>query len=110
MKKRIILFTLFIILLLPFISAVNLQIENKDSIGVIIPKINEPAVFNLRIKNLGPTDNFQFYNLLGFNMAPVGTINIAKGETKDVQVIVYPREDLEYRGFYKFEYFNKKRN
>ena len=103
MKKMIFLIILFLIL--PNLYAINLEVQKVDSREIIINKVNEPAIFDLKVKNLGSGDNFEFYNLLGFSMAPKGTVFIATGETKDVQLIIYPREDLDYSGFYTFEYF-----
>ena len=104
MKKILILFIL-VLSILPSILAINLNIEEKNSSNVMIPEINRPAIFNLQITNLGSSDNFQFYNLLGFGMAPKGTVQINSGETKNIQVMIFPREGLDYRGFQTFKYF-----
>ncbi|MCH8945511.1 MAG: hypothetical protein IIA85_01150 [Nanoarchaeota archaeon] len=104
MKKILILLAL-VLSILPSILAINLDIEEKSSSNVIIPEINQPAIFNLKITNLGSSDNFQFYNLLGFSMAPKGTVLINSGEAKDIQLIIFPREDSDYRGFQTFKYF-----
>ncbi|MEK6842780.1 MAG: hypothetical protein AABX84_03105 [Nanoarchaeota archaeon] len=108
MKKLVFLIILFLVL--PHLSAINLEVQKIDSREVIINNVNEPAVFYLKVKNLGGSDNFEFYNLLGFSMAPKGTVLIASGETKDVELIIYPREDLNYKGFYTFEYFIQANN
>ncbi len=103
MKK--LLFLLILFLVLPYLSAIELDVQKVDSKEVIINGLSEPAIFNLKIKNLGGSDYFEFYNLLGFSMAPKGTVLISTGETKDVQLFIYPRDDLNYNGFYTFEYF-----
>lgn len=103
MKKLIFLAVLLIFL--PLASAVNLEVQTESSREVMIKNVNEPAVFELKIKNLGSGDNFQFYNLLGFSMAPKGTVQINSGETKDVQLMIYPREDFGNKGFNTLEYF-----
>ena len=103
MKK---LFTLLILVfILPSVLAINLVIEEQGSNEVIIQGLNEPATFNLRITNVGESDNFQFYNLLGFSMAPKGTVQINNGETKEIKLMIYPQDDFNLRGFYTFEYF-----
>ena len=107
-KLAVLVFLLF--LLFASVSAINLGVEKTSSNEVMIYNINEPAVLDLKIKNLGSSDNFQFYNLLGFSMFPGGTVQIAGGETKNVQIIIYPREDLNYHGFYTFEYFIQGQN
>ena len=104
MKMKV-FFLAFILIFLPFAMAVSLNVEKASSNEVMIKEVSGPAVFDLKVKNLGGGDNFQFYNLLGFSMAPKGTVQIAGGETKDVQLMIYPREDLNYNGFYTFEYF-----
>ena len=61
MKKILILFAL-VLFVLPSILAINLNIDEESSSNVMIPEINKPAIFNLKITNLGLSDNFQFYN------------------------------------------------
>lgn len=102
--KKIFLF-IFVLFLLPSILAINLDIKEKNSSNIIIQGINQPAIFNLKITNLGPTDNLQFYNLLGFSMAPKGTVLFNQGEAKKVELMIYPKENFNYRGFYTFKYF-----
>ena len=102
--KRI-LFLLLLFAVISSTSAINLSVEKVGGKDVMINGLNEPATFDIRIKNLGGTDYFQFYNLLGFSMAPKGTVLISSGETKDVQLIFYPREDFENNGYYTLQYF-----
>ena len=104
MKKILILFAL-VLSILPSVLAINLDINEESSNNVMIPEINKPAIFNLNITNLGLSDHFQFYNLLGFGMAPKGTVQINAGETKKIQLMIFPREGLDYRGFQTFKYF-----
>ncbi len=103
--KRVLIFTLIALLILPFISAINLQIEQQNPTGVMIPELNEPAAFDLKIKNLGTSDNFEFYNLLGFTMTPAEKIAINSGETKDIMIVIYPRESSNIRGYYGLAYY-----
>src|SRR3990167_3639438 len=103
MKKWLLFAILFLVL--PYLSAIELDVQKVDSREVMIKDVNEPATFDLKIKNLGGSDYFEFYNLLGFSMAPKGTVLISTGETKDVELFIYPRDDLNYNGFYTFEYF-----
>lgn len=96
---------ILVMLVFPTLSAISLNVEEQDSYPVMIPETNKPAEFNLLITNLGPLDNLEFYNLLGFSMSPKGTINFDMGESKLVPITIYPREDLEQRGFYNFGYY-----
>ncbi len=74
---------------------------------VLIIGLDKPAVFNLKITNRGSDDSFMFYSFFGSDMYPKGTVFIGGGQTKDVELGVYPREDLTYRGFMTFDYFIK---
>jgi len=105
MKKIFILVLAIFLLILPSILAINIEIEKINSEEVVIRGINQPAIFDLKIKNLGESDSFRFYNLLGFEMTPKEAIQIDSEETKEVQLMVYLREDLDYKGFYTFDYF-----
>ena len=89
MKKLFIL--LMLVLVLPSVLAISLVIEEQSSNEVMIQGLNEPAFFDLKITNNGASDSFQFYNLLGFSMAPKGTVQINDGETKKIKLMVYPR-------------------
>ena len=109
MKKEI-LFVLICLFFMPYVLAINVAVEKVSANDVIINGVDDPAFFELKIKNIGASDNFQFYNFLGFSMAPKGTVAIASGETKNVQLIVYPREDLKVNGFYTFQYFIRSQN
>jgi len=103
MKKMFAL--LLIILIFPLISAININVEKIDSNEVIVAGINKPATFDLKITNYGEDDIIRFDNFLGFSMFPVGTIPMKKGETKSVELEIYPNENFEQRGFYNFQYF-----
>ena len=96
---------MIVLLILPSVLAINLNIEEQSSNEVIIQGLNQPATFDLKITNLGPSDNLQFYNLLGFSMAPKGTVFFSEGEAKKIELMIFPRDDFDYRGFYTFEYF-----
>ncbi|MFH1608288.1 MAG: hypothetical protein ABIA78_04100 [archaeon] len=103
MKK---LFTLVLILLfLPSILAINLKVEKQSANEVMIVGLDQTTSFDLKIKNLDQSSSFKFYNLLGFNMFPVGTISIAEGQTKDVKLEISPINKLNQRGAYTFSYF-----
>ncbi|MEK6898194.1 MAG: hypothetical protein AABX28_02435 [Nanoarchaeota archaeon] len=102
MKK--ILFFITLVFLVGFVSAINLNVEKLSSNEVIIKNVNQPAIFNISVKNLGTPDYFEFYNLLGFSMAPKGTVYFDSNE-KNIQLMIYPRKDIDYNGFYTFKYF-----
>src|SRR3989344_9359932 len=103
--KKIFLALMFLTFAFPLLMAINLNVEQQDSKGVIINGVDRPAVFNVKITNLGESNNLQFYNLLGFSMAPKGTLAMNSKEVKNVSLLVYPRENFNYNGFYSFKYF-----
>ena len=70
----------------------------------MIAGTNSPTIIDLEITNYDVKDTFMIYNLLGFIMTPEEIV-IGTGETKNVQLRIYPREDLETRGYYSFNYF-----
>jgi hypothetical protein len=103
MKK--ILFIALFLLLLPSVLAINIQVEKISTGEVLIADLDKPAVFDLEITNNGPSDDFDFYNLLGFNMFPVGTVPINQDQTKKIELGVSPLGSIPERGFYTFSYF-----
>ncbi len=103
MKK--IFLVMITILTLSLVSAVNLQITDKSVNEAMIIGLDQPAIFNLEITNKGAGDNFIFYTFFGSDIYPKGTVTIGGGETKEVEVGVYPREDLKQEGRMQFEIF-----
>lgn len=102
MKKIFFLITL--LLILPSISAINITIERQSINEVLISELNMPAYFDLQITNNGPDDTFKIYNLVGFDTFPE-SVQIDKGETKELSLKVAPLGKLDIRGLYSFECF-----
>lgn len=106
--KKIFLSILFLfIFILPLISSANLKIEQKTSDVAMILGLDMPAIFDLEITNIGESDYFMFYNFFGSETFPKGTVLINNGETKDVAVGIYPREDLKQLGRISFDIYIK---
>ncbi len=103
--KKMFISVLILLLILPSVLAINLEIKKTSSNEVMIFGIKEPVIFDLEITNNGADDNIKFYNLVGFNMFPIGTTPIAAGETKNIHLKVSPIGEFEYKGAYTFEYF-----
>lgn len=101
------MFTLlaFVLLILPMLSAINVNVTEKSAQDVIIKGLDKPAIFNLEITNNEKIDEFYFYNLLGFTLEPKEKVTINRDETKDVQLIIYPRTDLDINNYYTLQYF-----
>jgi len=103
MKKIIVL--LAFLMFLPIISAINVEVEKQSSNEILIPKLDRPVVFSLDIRNLAAVNNFQLYNLLGFEMFPKGTIRIENNQTQNIELKIKPLGEFDYTGNYEFEYY-----
>jgi hypothetical protein len=104
--KKIILLALVILLITPLVLAINVQVE-KQAIGeVLIVELKNPVIFDLNITNFGVSDNFEFFNLLGFTMSPE-KISIGQGETEEIQLEIVPLASINERGFYSITYYIK---
>jgi len=106
MKSVILIFTI-LLLTVPSILAINIDIAKQSYNEVYVPGINQPAVFDLKITNNGESDSFEFYNLVGFEMSPVGEVNIKEDETRDVRLEISPIGEIKERGGYSFTYYIK---
>ena len=102
MKKQILLLFLSL-LIIHSIAAISIEVNKTSSDEVMIAGVDKPAIFNLEITNYGANDSFEFYNLLGFSMFPVGTVPIATGETKTIKLEVKPIGEFDYMGLYTFK-------
>jgi hypothetical protein len=71
----------------------------------MILDLNQPAVFNISVTNNGADSSFSFYTFFGGGMEPKEEIIIKKGETKNLNLLVYPRDDWNLRGLTTFDYF-----
>ena len=97
---------LLILLIIPSVLAINIEVEKQSTGEVLITELNNPIVFDLNITNLGASDNFEFFNLLGFLMSPE-KISIERKETKEIQLEIIPLASIKERGFYTITYYIK---
>ncbi len=104
MKKTPILFLIFVFTM-NFAFALDLNIQKNSSNEVFVLGLNRPAVFNLDIKNLGPSDYLVFYSFFSQNIFPKGTVYIESFETKRVPVEIYPPKELRNLGNLKFDLY-----
>lgn len=103
LKKSLVF--LFLLLILVQVVSASLEIEKKAVIDSVVPETKQPAVYDLEIKNLGETDDFSVYSLVGVDIKPNETFRIASGETKNVRVELFPQEAvLENPGTFNFIY------
>ncbi len=93
--------------LLSYVSAA-VEVSVKPISDSYIIELNEPATFDLVIKNLGESDFFEIYSLVGIDMLPREKFNILSGETKTIRIQVIPQEAFKSKiGFLTFEYLIK---
>jgi len=105
MKKMVVLL-IMLFLISPLIFALNLEVEKQSTNEVIILDLNDPAVFDLQITNLGASENIKFYSFFGQDLEPKGYITIGSKDTQDVSLKIYPVDKLK-SGYYTFDYFIK---
>src|SRR3989338_805872 len=105
MKKS--LFLLMMILILPFISSIDLTVEKTTSNEVMVLGLDKPAIFELNVKNNGPTDSFVSDTFFGSGSSPKEAIKISQGETKKIKFSVLPPYEISRTAFIVFDYFIK---
>jgi len=108
--KKAFIFLLIALAVLPGIFAINLDVKKTSSGEVMIADLNNPVAFDLEITNFGETNDFEFYNLLAFDMQPIGTTTIEKNQTKNIELTITSLKDFTYRGFFTFSYFIRDSN
>ncbi len=107
MNKKLVLITFIGIFLLSLglTSAINLEVNTKPIQNSAIADLNEPAIFELTIKNLEKKDDFEIYSLIGIDILPDTLITIDSNETKTLIINVTPQRALESKkGSFPFEY------
>ncbi len=99
---------ILISLLLPLVSAANLEVEQLEKNNIIITELeNANATFKLKItNNENKDDQFQIYSLVSVGMYPKEFFTIKSGETITLDVTAAPYENIlrDERGIYAFEY------
>ena len=106
--KEVKLYSVFFALLLflsPLLFAINIDVQKHSSYGMYIKELENPVIINLKIKNLGASDSFMIYNLIGIGMSPSDPIEITSGEEKIIQLTILPRTDTDVKGLYTFPYY-----
>ncbi len=102
------LMLLLIFIRVSFISAINLDISSKPILKEVIADLNEPAVFELIIRNLGETETFEIYSLVGIDLSFENSETpfiMASGESKKIILEIMPQKALKSKkGYLTFEY------
>ncbi|PIN91150.1 hypothetical protein COU57_01755 [Candidatus Pacearchaeota archaeon CG10_big_fil_rev_8_21_14_0_10_32_14] len=103
MLKKV-LFIFCTLLLIPTVFSLNVTVEKVSDDVVYITNLNEPIYLQLNVTNHGEDDVFGLYNLLGFRMTPEEKFSLKSKETKTIDVVIYPRENFNYEGYYVLRY------
>ena len=105
MKKEAILIIFVVFLSLNLISAINLDVKVNPISDAIVTELDEPAVFDLTIKNLGESSKFEIYSLIGVDLFPEDSFFIEAGETKTIRIQAMPQKTIKSRpGYINFQY------
>ncbi len=91
-------------LVVPSMLAMSLEVEKQSTNEVMILGLNEPATFDLRINNLGASENIMFYSFFSQDVYPKGTTYLAGRGTQDISLKIYPPEKMR-TGYYTFDYY-----
>jgi hypothetical protein len=105
-KLGVLLFVLICInlSLLSLISAIDLDIGINPVQKNFITDLDEPAVLELKITNLGDDDTFQIYSLVGVDIK-ADKVFIKNGEVASVKAEIIPNKAiLPKKGPFIFEY------
>lgn len=105
-KKLIIVFVIGM-LFFPLISSISIDVQKKSSKDVYIPELNNKLKYTLLMTNNGDSDIFSINNLVGISINPNKEIQINSGETKELNLTVYPLTEIKEKGPYIFSYFLK---
>ena len=105
MKKIALIFCLSI-LLLSFASAKTLEIEKEAINSDILAELGGTAHYNLKITNLGKTDEFRIYSLVSVLMEPKEKFLLPYNKTVKIHVAATPYEEVikKNKGTFNFEY------
>jgi len=107
MEKRVyvlIMLGLMSLVFLPVIYA-ELEISKNPVIDAVVPEVNLPGIYDLKIRNLGESDSFKIYSLVGVDIYPNESFDLARKETKEIRVEIWPQQSvLDKPGTFNFVY------
>ncbi len=113
MNNKIFVFAI-LILLIPFVSSLNLTVQQLEKNNIIIRELETAnATFKLKITNHEDrNDEFQIYSLVSLRMYPKEFFTIKKGETITLDITAEPYRSImqEKEGVNTFEYEIKGKN
>jgi len=105
MEKKAVLIIFIVLFSLNLISAINLNVKVNPILDVIVSELDKPAVFDLTIKNLGESSDFEIYSLIGVDLSPESSFFIESGGTKTIRIQAMPQEAIKSKpGYINFKY------
>ena len=95
MKAKIIS-AILILLIIPLVSAANLEVKQLEKNNIIITELeNANATFKLQITNNEDKDDmFRIYSLVSVAMYPIEPFAIKSGETIILDVTAAPHKEI----------------
>lgn len=105
LEKRVVLFLfLSALLLVTCVSALDLTVSKNETIPIVISELQNPAIFNLSINNLGTSEQVEMYSLVGVSFEPKGKFLLPAG-TSNLMVKAYLDDAARANdGVYAFDY------
>ena len=107
MKKYLVI-ACFMLICLGFLGIANAELEIvKTAVSdVVVTELGNQAEFNIMIKNLGPSDNFEIYTLVsGITLTPEESFYIVNNGEKEINVkITFDEKLMKGRESFGFEY------
>ena len=78
------------VLVVPSVLALELEVEKLSTNEVFISGLSEPATFDLRITNLGSSENVVFYSFFSQELYPKGAVYLEGKKTQDITLTNLP--------------------
>jgi len=106
-KVGLVLILSIISLLLLNLAVVSSQLDIKKEVvsPVAIKDLNIPAEYTLTITNLGASDTFNIYSLVGITLQPNESFTLGANEVKVIDLKAYPPLELKVSpDYYSFDY------
>ena len=107
--KKVVLFLFIFLLVAPLMLALDLEVEKTSANEVLILGLNQPAVFDIRVTNLGSSENVNLYSFFGQDFYPKGQIYLQSKKPQDITIQIYPPEKIK-PGYYTFDYYIRNNN
>ncbi len=105
--KKLVLLIFLVLLYFPFSEASNVSVKVNSEDVIFLQDKDTYVTYPLELKNNEKTSSFYFYNLMGFEFEPSDNFELAEDKKNSIKLKVYPRQDLDYSGYYSFDFYLK---